>query len=119
MRVSVWDNVTRNGATQIPGAALTVAADLADKPLQPVHALVYALALAAGIRIMDKDRLPNGLKITHQQMVNHAVAEISGKDLAQLREPGNKTDRRNDNLPGHFRLPGSPTGGESSEGITT
>ena len=56
-------------------------------------AFVDALALAAGVGIVDKDRFIDGFQIIHQDMMHYPVAEISGKNLPQFRFFAKKADR--------------------------
>jgi hypothetical protein len=54
---------------------------------------MHASALAAGIGVVDEDRLPDALEVLDQQVVHHPVPEIRGGDLAQLGLGGKKADR--------------------------
>lgn len=52
-----------------------------------------ALTLAAGVGIMDKNRLIDGFQIIHQDMMDNPVAKISGKDLSHFWFFRKKADR--------------------------
>jgi len=76
---------------QSPSAA--VGSCLADEFPQASHTLVNPLAFAAGVGAVDKDRLPDGLKVIDQNMMDNPVTEISGKDFPQFRFFAKKADR--------------------------
>ena len=78
---------------KIPGPAAAIDSDLTDECSQSGCAFMDALALAAGIGIMDKDWFINGFQIIHQNMMDNPVAEISSKDLSQFWFFRKKADR--------------------------
>ena len=78
---------------KIPRQAAAIGCDPADECPQAGYAFMDALALAAGVGIMDKDRFIDGFQIIHQDMMHYPVAEISGKDLPQFRFFRKKADR--------------------------
>jgi hypothetical protein len=48
---------------------------------------MHALALAAGVGVVDKGPLSILLQVVHQDVVDHAVGEVRGEDLPELRSP--------------------------------
>jgi hypothetical protein len=72
---------------QVPGPALAVGRRLADEPLQPIHCGEHALALAAGVGVVDEGPFPVLLQVAHQHVVDPAVGEVRGEDLPELRSP--------------------------------
>jgi len=75
------------------GRAGPVLRHLLDKPLKVRYTPVDTFLFTTGIRIMYKNRLPDLLKIIHQDMMNYPIPEISGKYLPDFRFGGVKTGR--------------------------
>jgi predicted RNase H-like HicB family nuclease len=66
----------------------------AEKRHQPVARSERALAAAAGERVVDEDALEERLLVRDEEVVDDAVAEIGGEDLARLRARGDEADGR-------------------------
>ena len=64
----------------------------ADNFFEVADSFMSAFEFAAGVRVENKHIFPDGLKIADKQMVDNAVAKISGPDLAQFRISDGKTN---------------------------
>jgi hypothetical protein len=78
---------------EIPCPTAAIASDPPDKCSQTGNSFMDALALPAGLGIMDKNRFIDRFQIIHQNMMNNPVPKISGKNLPQFRFLGEKADR--------------------------
>lgn len=65
-----------------------------DKMLQPPDAVERALALAAGIAVVDKERIDQRIKAVEKKMVDDPVAETGGKNFTLDRLISDKTGVR-------------------------
>jgi hypothetical protein len=61
-----------------------VGSDPAQKVVKPRYCPVHTLAATAGVEIADEHRLPTPFQVVHEQVVDHPVTEIRGKDPMQL-----------------------------------
>ncbi|MEA3348732.1 MAG: hypothetical protein U9Q39_06705 [Pseudomonadota bacterium] len=65
---------------------------MTDEFLQAGYALMDALFTAAGVGVMNENRLPDVFKIVNQDMMGNPVAEIGGENLPELGFFGKKAD---------------------------
>ncbi len=77
---------------QVPCRATAIARHLMEKGLQTVYCPMNPLVPATGIGIVDKQSFKLRFKVTHQQMVDHPVSKICGKDFPQFRFLLHKAD---------------------------
>ncbi len=85
--------VVSNIKLKIPGGPSAIGGSLAQEPLQPFYSGMHAFTLAAGVGVVDEDRLPDAFQIIHQNMMHHPITEVGGEYLAQLGAGGKKADR--------------------------
>jgi hypothetical protein len=54
---------------------------------------MHAFVLATGVGVVNETPFENRLQVTHQQVMDHPVAKVCGKDLPQLWFALDETDR--------------------------